>query len=188
MTVALRFGGEREWTRFESTFDAPKHAATTAAYAQIGYSRHAAGRATPACGATTTATSGRMELRRRRAAVARRRLERARQLRRRVQGTEPVPAVLRLRQPGAAARTQPELRPRRGPGRSQRLWAACRRDAVPPRHARPDRLCQLLRASDWNLRGSSVRYVRQHRPRAGAGDRGRGRLPASGRPAAERGL
>lgn len=36
--VALRFGGEREWTRFESTFDAPKRAATTAAYAQIGYS------------------------------------------------------------------------------------------------------------------------------------------------------
>ena len=35
--VAMRFGGEREWTRFESTFDSPKRAATTAAYAQLGY-------------------------------------------------------------------------------------------------------------------------------------------------------
>lgn len=35
--VALRFGGEREWTLFESTTDSRKHAATTGAYAQIGY-------------------------------------------------------------------------------------------------------------------------------------------------------
>lgn len=35
--VALRFGAEREWTRFESTFDAPKRAATGGAYVQLGY-------------------------------------------------------------------------------------------------------------------------------------------------------
>ena len=35
--VALRFGGEREWTRFDSTFDARQQATVTGVYAQLGY-------------------------------------------------------------------------------------------------------------------------------------------------------
>jgi vitamin B12 transporter len=35
--VSLRFGAEREWSRFDSTFDAEQKAAITGAYAQLGY-------------------------------------------------------------------------------------------------------------------------------------------------------
>ena len=34
---AVRFGGEREWTRFESTFDGRKQASVSGIYAQVGY-------------------------------------------------------------------------------------------------------------------------------------------------------
>ncbi len=35
--LLLRFGGEQEWRRFSSTFDASKHSASSGAYAQLGY-------------------------------------------------------------------------------------------------------------------------------------------------------
>lgn len=39
--LSLRFGGEREWTRFESSSDGPQRAAIGGVYAQLGYSSEA---------------------------------------------------------------------------------------------------------------------------------------------------
>jgi vitamin B12 transporter len=128
--LALDFGAEKEWQRFSSLFDPLHKTAIGGGYAQIDYDG-----AEPA---SRSRPSPRRASRLRRCVELRRRCRVGARsgppygvLRRRVQGTDAVPASFGLRQRRAHARDEPQLRCQR---RLQLRPGHCAVDSVSARH------------------------------------------------------